>query len=69
MTCYIRRMDFLTAGELAEQLRVHQSTLARWRALEKGPAWVEVGGQFRYRREAVDAWIAANTNGGASAED
>ena len=62
-------MDFMTAAELAELLRVHQSTLARWRLANKGPAWVSVGDQFRYSREAVQAWIAANTNGAERAEE
>lgn len=61
-------MDFMTAAELSELLRVHQSTLARWRMANKGPAWVEVGDQFRYSREAVEAWLEANTKGAARAE-
>ena len=61
-------MDFLTAGELSDLLRVHQSTLARWRAANQGPAWVEVGGQFRYARDEVNAWIVSNTKGIERAE-
>lgn len=59
-------MDFYTQAELAEFLRLHPATLARWRLTNKGPAWIEVGGQFRYSKETVDAWLEANTKGTAN---
>ena len=60
---YCSRMDLLTVAELAELLRLKRGTLDRWRAAGIGPAWIEVGGQFRYRREDIDAWLAERTKG------
>ena len=52
----------LTAKEVAEILAVEQSTLAQWRYRRVGPPWIRYGHRFvRYRREEVDAWLAANT--------
>jgi hypothetical protein len=34
-------------------------TLEAWRAIGRGPAWVRVGRNVRYRRRDVDAWLAA----------
>jgi excisionase family DNA binding protein len=56
-------MDLLTVSELADILKLKRGTLDRWRAAQIGPAWIEVGGQFRYRREDVDAWLAQQTKG------
>ena len=56
-------MDLLTVSELAELLKLKRGTLDRWRAGGLGPTWIEVGGQFRYRREDVDTWLAERTKG------
>ncbi len=56
-------MELLTVSELAELLKLKRGTLDRWRAAGIGPTWIEVGGQFRYRREDVDAWLALQTKG------
>ena len=56
-------VDLLTVSELADLLKLKRGTLDRWRAGNIGPAWIEVGGQFRYRREDVDAWLAERTKG------
>lgn len=56
-------MDLLTVSELADLLKLKRGTLDRWRAAGIGPTWIEVGGQFRYRREDVDAWLAQQTKG------
>lgn len=59
----ISAVDLLTVAELADLLKLKRGTLDRWRAAQIGPAWIEVGGQFRYRREDVDAWLAERTKG------
>ena len=56
-------MDLLTVYDLAELLHLTRGTLDRWRSANEGPAWIEVGGQVRYRREDVDAWLNKNTKG------
>lgn len=61
----LRVMELLTVAELADLLKLKRGTLDRWRAANLGPAWIEVGGQFRYRREDVDAWLAERTKGAA----
>jgi excisionase family DNA binding protein len=49
---------WLTADELAERLKVAQSTLWQWRLRNYGPPAVRVGGKLRYRRKAVEQWEA-----------
>ena len=48
----------LTAGEVAEMLRVNERTFRRLRASGQGPQPVKVRGAVRWRREAVERWIA-----------
>jgi excisionase family DNA binding protein len=47
----------LTPAETAALLRVHPSTLRRWRAEKRGPAYVRVGRGYRYWRSAVLTWL------------
>jgi predicted site-specific integrase-resolvase len=47
---------WLTAPELADRLRVAQSTLWQWNLRGYGPPAVRSGGKLRYRVEAVEAW-------------
>jgi excisionase family DNA binding protein len=51
-------MTLLTPAEVAEMLRVHPATLAQWRKNGEGPAFVRVGGEFRYSDEAVLAYVS-----------
>lgn len=50
--------DLLTPAEVAGMLRVAPKTLRNWRYLGTGPAHVTVGGRARYRRRAVDDYLA-----------
>jgi excisionase family DNA binding protein len=50
--------DYLTAEQLAEELRISSRTLARWRALDEAPPAVRVGRRILYRRSTVAAWLA-----------
>lgn len=56
--------SLLTPVRLAEALGVAEVTLANWRAKKKGPAWVKVGREVRYRREAVERWLAEQERSG-----
>jgi hypothetical protein len=50
--------EYLTAEELAEQLKKSPRTLARWRRLNEGPPITKIGRQIVYRRQAVAGWLA-----------
>lgn len=53
--------DNLTPGEAGEMARVTAKTLANWRSLGIGPAYIKLspgrGGRIRYSRKAVLAWL------------
>lgn len=62
----VAMFDFMTAGEVAELLRVSLPTLARWRAADpvQGPPFVRVESSIRYPRDGVDKWLQERTQGG-----
>jgi hypothetical protein len=51
--------EFLTAEELAAELRRNPRTLDRWRRLGEGPPVTKLGRRTIYRRTSVQAWIRA----------
>lgn len=51
----------LTPHEVAEILAVPRRTLDAWRSAHVGPPGIKVGKHVRYRREAVEAWLDAQT--------
>ena len=53
--------SFFSEKEAAAYLSVSLSTIRRWRRTKTGPASFRFGGVLRYRREALDAFIANNT--------
>jgi predicted DNA-binding transcriptional regulator AlpA len=53
---------WLTAAELADRLKVAQSTLWQWNLRNYGPPAVRIGGKLRYRVEAVEAWEREQEN-------
>jgi len=53
--------DFLTQSEVAALLRLSPRTLERHRLAGTGPAYVKLGRRVVYKRDAVEAWAAANT--------
>ncbi len=59
-------MSLISEHELHVELGVPAKTLAQWRYLGKGPAYARIGRYVRYRRQDVDAWIAAQVRGGAA---
>ena len=52
---------------IAAELGVPEQTLAQWRYLGKGPAFIKVGRHVRYHPEDVKAWLNANRHGGDAA--
>jgi excisionase family DNA binding protein len=48
----------LTVTELASQLHIKPSTLYAWAAQGKIPA-LKIHGLLRFRREAIDQWVAS----------
>ena len=51
--------EFLTAEELAAELRRNPRTLDRWDVLGMGPPRTLVGRQILYRRSSLLKWLAA----------
>jgi excisionase family DNA binding protein len=51
--------DLLTITEAAELLRAPVATLRYWRHLGTGPASFRLGRRVLYRRDDLDAWVAA----------
>lgn len=53
---------FLTPKQLADELGVSKSTLARWRAEGGGPPPTQAGPKtVLYERSGVERWIAKHT--------
>lgn len=50
----------LTDDEAAAYLQASTSTLNFWRTQRRGPAFVKLGRNVRYRRCDLDRWIDAN---------
>jgi predicted site-specific integrase-resolvase len=51
--------EWMKPTEVAHSLKLKVKTLHNWRTRGVGPPGVKVGGALRYRREAVDGWLAA----------
>jgi len=54
-------VELMNAREAAAKLRVHPSTLARWRSEGAGPKYVQMGARMMYRESAIEQWITAHT--------
>jgi Helix-turn-helix domain len=46
--------DLLSPEQAAQVLRKSLSTLSRWRAEKKGPAYIKNGGTIEYRRSDLE---------------
>lgn len=54
-------LELLMPAEVAQMLGVAPSTLQTWRKRRQGPPHVRLGHRtVRYRREALEEWIAAH---------
>lgn len=57
----------LTREQAAEYLNIPQGTLDVWRTRKKGPCYVRMGRNVRYRMASLDAYLLANEHGGSAA--
>jgi hypothetical protein len=48
--------ELLTPSDVRVYLGVPLGTLANWRYLGRGPAYLRVGRHVRYRQSAIAAW-------------
>jgi predicted DNA-binding transcriptional regulator AlpA len=55
-----RMVQLMTPKELSETSGIPVSTLAQWRYLNTGPAYIKLGAHVRYHPEDIEAWQAAN---------
>ena len=55
----------MTGAQVSRVLQVDEQILANWRCTNRvaGLPYVKIGGAVRYRRQDVDAFIAANLRG------
>lgn len=64
----MRQKKFLTLKEVLDELDVGRSTFNRWMQLGEAPPCTRLpGGQLRFRRDRLDAWIAERTDGEGAA--
>lgn len=54
-----RKRDLVRDTEAAEIIHQKRTTLATWRATQRGPAYYKVGRHVYYSRADLDAWIAS----------
>lgn len=59
MTITTQTSPLMRPPEAATYLGYSPKTLEKWRKNGEGPAFVRIGSRVRYRKEALDAWIAA----------
>jgi predicted DNA-binding transcriptional regulator AlpA len=58
-----------SAREVAEEYKVSERTLGRWREEGEGPEYIRLGRRrVAYAAAAVAAWIAARTHSSRAAE-
>lgn len=56
----------MNTEQAAKYLGIKPATLAVWRSTNRRKlAFVKIGGQVRYQRKALDAFIAENTHNAA----
>ena len=59
--------QLLRPDSVSEGIGVPETTLAQWRYLGTGPAYIKVGKHVRYRRSDLEAWLDSQTrNAGGS---
>ena len=52
----------LTPLLTVDDLAAYQATLYAWRSRGLGPRAIKVGGELRYRRSEVEAWLDEQTD-------
>ena len=51
-------------NEVTEATGFAEQTLAKWRCLGSGPAYLKIGGRIFYSGSALNAWVASAERGG-----
>jgi excisionase family DNA binding protein len=59
-TASVPASPLMTTDEVADYTRLSVETLRYFRQREEGPRWAKLGRRVFYRRQDVDAWIAAS---------
>jgi len=59
---------FIGVRELAEHMRVSEKTIYRMLYDNQLPFGLKIGGQWRFRRDAIDNWISDQTQGGGDSK-
>jgi hypothetical protein len=57
MSSDLHLADYLTEKKLAEQLRRHERTVARWRLRRRGPRFSVIGREVIYSQADVSEWL------------
>lgn len=70
-TGVVMAAERLTPAQAGELVGVSPQTLANWRWLGMGPAYIKLtpgrGGRIRYPRAAVEAWLNERTTAAGAA--
>lgn len=53
--------EYLTAAEVGVKVRKSEAALAQWRYLGRGPKFIKLGRNIRYRASDVEAWLDQRT--------
>lgn len=57
--------ELLTPRQVEAEYGFHARTLAQWRWMDLGPAYIKQspgrGGRIKYKRSAIEAWLDALT--------
>lgn len=55
------RIELLTEQETADLMRRSAATISRYRRLRIGPPYIRMQGRVLYDRNAVEAWLQAQS--------
>jgi hypothetical protein len=61
-------IGLITEAQLAQMMKVEESTCRAWRYRGMAPAWSKVGNQILYRVKDVEVFIAERTRPGGTTQ-
>lgn len=51
--------EYLTVGELCDEIKISRSTFRDWRAKGRAPKCLKLpNGQLRFKREDIETWLS-----------
>jgi len=59
-------VSHISQSQLAERWQLSESTIERWRCEGKGPVYLKLRGQVRYRLEDIEAFEEKSTRNSTS---